>query len=221
MLDYPNPENCLAPAEFIDSDSVAITDAVRRIAGDRKSDAGKAVAIFNYVRDSVQYEFAIRNTPEEYRASFTISDGRGFCVRKSLLVAALCRAAGIPSVIILCNMKDMSLSQRVIDMLGTDIMFNHGLAGVYLDREWFKLDASLSPALVEKREYRLVEVDGHSDALQETTTLSGGPHMEYVEYHGAYTDLPYTQMMRGFDAGYANADKKQLEAMGWHSTFDI
>ena len=76
-------------------------------------------------------------------------------------------------------MRDRSLSRRVVDMLGTDVMFNHGLAGVYLDGKWLKLDASLSPELVAKRNYRLVEFDGASDALQRDTTLSGDPHMEY------------------------------------------
>lgn len=221
MLQYPDLEACLAPAEFVDSDAPVIVNAVERLTTAEQSSTEKAVTLFNHVRDTIEYEFAIRNTPGEYKASFTLGDGRGFCVRKSLLVAALCRAAGIPSVIILSNMKDLSLPQRVIDMLGTDIMYNHGLAGVHLEGHWYKLDASLSPELVAKKQYRLVEFDGQSDALQENTTLTGDPHMEYVAFHGAYTDLPYKQMMRGFDEGYSNGNKEDLARMGWHSTFDI
>ena len=220
-MEYPDPKECFAPAASIDSDAPEIVAAVESLNLGDASPAERAVAIFNHVRDSIEYEFAIRNTPEEYKASFTIQDGRGFCVRKAIVVAAMCRAAGIPSVIILSNMRDRSLSPRVVDMLGTDVMFNHGLAGVHLDGRWFKLDASLSPGLVAKKQYRLVEFDGASDALQSNTTLAGDPHMEYVAYHGAYVDLPYKQMMRGFDAGYANADKEQLVKMGWEATFDI
>lgn len=220
-MDYPDPRDCIAPGEFIDSEAHEIEAAVARLNIAESSPSERAVAIFNHVRDTIEYEFAIRNTPGEYKASFTIQDGRGFCVRKSILVAAMCRAAGIPAVVILSNMRDMSLSPRIVQMLGTDIMYNHGLAGVYLDGQWFKLDASLSPELVAKKQYRLVEFDGRSDALQSNTTLTGDPHMEYVAYHGAYTDLPYKQMMRGFDAGYANADKEQLVRMGWKATFDI
>ena len=218
---YPDPNDCLAPAETIDSDAPEIVSAVESLDLGDASPAERAVAIFNHVRDSIEYEFAIRNTPREYKASFTIQDGRGFCVRKAIVVAAMCRAAGIPSVIILSNMRDKSLSPRIIDMLGTDVMHNHGLAGVFLDGQWLKLDASLSPELVAKKRYRLVEFDGKSDALQSDTTLTGSPHMEYVAYHGTYTDLPYKQMMRGFDEGYANADKDQLVKMGWEATFDI
>ncbi|MFP6582322.1 MAG: transglutaminase family protein [Candidatus Hydrogenedentota bacterium] len=221
MLQYPDPETCLARSQFIDSDAPEIVEVVQRLTTADQTPAEKAVILFNYVRDNVEYEFTIRNTPNEFKASFTLGDGRGFCVRKSLLVAALCRAAGIPSVIILCNMKDMSISPRVVEMLGTDIMYNHGLAGVHLEGHWYQLDASLSPELVAKRQFRLVEFDGQSDALQENTTMTGDPHMEYVAYHGAYIDLPYKQMMQGFDKGYANANKEELAKMGWHSTFDI
>lgn len=220
MIEFPNPEDCLAPTTFIDSDARTIRECVQNLHLDGLTPNERAIRLFNYVRDEITYEFSIRVTQEEFKASFTITDGKGFCVRKSLLLCALCRAEDIPSVIILSDMRDKSLPPKMVEALGTDILFCHGLAGIHLDGQWLKLDPSLSPELVEKRQYRLVEFDGKSDALQDSTTLSGDPHMEYVAYHGAYTDLPYQQMMAGFDDGFSNANKATLEQMGLKSTFD-
>jgi transglutaminase-like putative cysteine protease len=219
MIEFPNPEDCLAPTSFIDSDASTIRECVQNLQLDNLTPRERAVKIFNFVRDEIAYEFSIRVTPEEFKASFTVTNRRGYCVRKALLLGALCRAVDIPSVVILCNMRDQSLSPKVVEALGTDIMFYHGLAGIYLDGRWLRLDASLSPGLVEKRQYRLVEFDGKSDALQENTTLNGDPHMEYVAYHGAYIDLPYDQMMAGYAEGFNNSNKEMMAQLGLKSSF--
>ena len=219
MLEFPSPESCISPSSFMDSDAQTIQDCIGSLALDALTPNECAVKLFNYVRDEVVYEFNIRKNPEEFKASYTVTDGRGYCVRKSILLAALCRAAGIPAVIILANMRDRSLPSKVVEALGTDIMFYHGLTGVYLDGKWLMLDASLSPELVDKKKYRLVEFDGHSDALQEPTMLNGDPHMEYVAYHGAYVDLPYEQMMEGYTEGYSKGNSAMLKQLGLESTF--
>ena len=219
-MEYPNPEDCLAPTHFIDSDAETIQACVHKLELEGLSPNERAVKIFNYVRDDVTYEFSIRVTRDQFKASYTVVNGRGYCVRKALLLGALCRAVDIPAVVILCDMRDGSLAPKIVEALGTDVMHYHGLCGIYLDGKWLKLDASLSPALVEKKQYRIVKFDGHSDALQENTTLTGGAHMEYVAYHGAYVDLPYEQMMRGYKDGFNNSNKEMMAQLGLKSSFD-
>lgn len=219
MIAFPEAADCLAPTHFIDSDADSIQACVRSLELDGLSPKARAIRLFNYTRDNVIYEFSIRTTPDEFKASYTVVNGRGYCVRKSILLCALCRAAGIPAAIILANMRDRSLSPKIIEALGTDVMYYHGLTGIHLNGEWLKLDPSLSPDLVTKKHYRLVEFDGVSDALQENSTLTGGPHMEYVAYHGAYVDLPYEDMMAGYTAGFSNSNKEMLNQLGLKSTF--
>ncbi len=220
MIEFPNAEDCIAPSSFIDSDAETIQECVENLELDGLTPNERAVKIFNYVRDKVTYEFSIRVPREEFKASFTVTSGRGYCVRKAVLLGALCRSVDIPAVVILCDMRDQSLSPKIAEALGTDIMHYHGLAGIHLDGQWLKLDASLSPGLVKKKQYRLVEFDGKSDALQENTTLTGSPHMEYVAYHGAYIDLPYDQMMRGYKEGFNNSNKEMMAQLGLKSSFD-
>jgi hypothetical protein len=86
--------------------------------------------------------------------------------------------------------------------MGTDIMHHHGLNAFYLDGRWLKADASLSPDIMQRKGYRLVEFNGQQDALLAPTTLAGQPHAEYLVFHGLYDDLPYEQIMAAFRAAY-------------------
>ena len=216
-----DPKQCLKPAHFINSDDPSIRACVAGMALDGLSDSDKAVRLFNFVRDTITYEFGIRIAAEEYRASHVLEDGKGFCVRKSILLAALGRAAGIPSALILADMRDGSLSPRVIEALGSDIMYHHGMTAFYLNDQWLKVDSALSPELVQKRGYRPVEFDGKSDGLHENRTLSGDPHMEYVTIHGIYEDLPLEDALKAYATGYSNANPDLVKNMGLQSLSDI
>ncbi|MGE3737208.1 MAG: transglutaminase, partial [Blastocatellales bacterium] len=122
------------------------------------------------------------------------------------------RAAGIPTALVLTDLRDYTLSPRIREMLGTDIMHHHGLNAFYLDGRWLKADASLSPDIMQRKGYRLVEFNGQQDALLAPTTLAGQPHAEYLVFHGLYDDLPYEQIMAAFRAAYPlmeSADKAQ------------
>lgn len=208
------PEACLEPTEYIDCTHESIRACVCRLISAGDDPRRRAVKLFEFVRDNVAYEFMIRTRQEEYRASFTLREGRGFCVRKAILLCALGRAAGIPSALVLSDLRDHSLSARVKEALGTDMMYHHGFTAFHLDGRWLMADASLSPQLVEKRGYKLVEFDGRSDALQSPVTQFGTPHMEYMKIHGLYPDLPVGQMFDAFLRNYRDARPHMLTELG-------
>ena len=56
-MEYPDPSACLASTESIDSDAPEIQAAVDSLDLGDASPAERAVAIFNHVRDSIEYEF--------------------------------------------------------------------------------------------------------------------------------------------------------------------
>ena len=57
-----------------------------------KTDEAKAQAIYNYVRDEIDYSYYANS---KHGASGTLSAGSGNCVDQASLVVALCRASGI------------------------------------------------------------------------------------------------------------------------------
>lgn len=210
-----DPRECLEPTQYVESDSAAVVALAERIAGGEANPRDRAIRLFEHVRDSIRYEFRAKLSRDEYRASRVLSEGRGFCVQKSVLLCALLRAAGIPAALVLCDLKDHTLPPRIVEAMGTDVMFHHGLDAIHLDGHWLLADASLSPDVVERKRYRRVELDGTNDALFPTTTLEGAPHAEIVRFHGMYADLPFEQMMAAFMTGYRQADLRALEALGY------
>jgi hypothetical protein len=209
-----DPTQCLETSEFIDSDSASVEALAHRVQGDG-TPIQKAVRLFEHVRDEIQYEFRAKLTKDEYRASRVLLDGKGFCVQKAVLLCALLRAARIPSAIVLCDLKDYTLSTRVLEAMGTDTMFHHGLNAIHLNGRWLLADASLSPDVVERKRYRRVDFDGEDDALFPKTTLAGAAHAEVIRFHGMYIDLPFSQMVGAFMAAYAQADLAGLAEMGY------
>lgn len=199
-----DPLVCLGPTAFIDTGTAAIVDTARTLARGA-SPVERAVAIFRFVRDELEYRFQ----------STILGQRGGFCVQKAIVAAALGRAAGIPTSLVLSDLRDRSLPSRVVAALGTDIMFHHGLTGFHLEGAWRIADASLSPALVTRKDYRVVDFTGHDDAVQSSTTVDGRPHAEYLRIHGLYADLPFEQMIAAFQAGYARADATRLGGMGF------
>ena len=83
--------------DLIDSEHPKIVAYARRVAGEG-SDREKALRLYYAVRDDLRYD--PYNTPmqrEAYRASATLAAGHGYCVNKAGLMAAVCRAIGIPA----------------------------------------------------------------------------------------------------------------------------
>ena len=208
------PEECLHPTEFIDPTHPSIVECLASLQVDTLSPPEQAQVLFEFVRDKIRYEFMAKFEKDEYVASQTLAKGKGFCVQKALLLCALGRAAKIPTALVLSDLRDNTLPEKIVSAMGTNIMYHHGFNAFYLNGSWIKVDASLSADLVAKKGYRLVEFDGERDALQEATTQAGNPHAEYVCIHGLYADLPFDQMIQTFMNAYAQADVAALAKLG-------
>src|SRR5579863_1296743 len=88
----------LRATAFVDSDDPSIRDFARTVAGSAQAAKDKAIALYNAVRDLVQYDpYRDFLDPATYRASAVLAEGKGFCVGKSALLAAAARAVGVPA----------------------------------------------------------------------------------------------------------------------------
>jgi len=201
-----DPRDCLEPTGFADADHPAIVEALDALGIDGAPPRERAAAVFAFVRDAVSYEFMAKFTRQEYVASHVLARRRGFCVQKSMLACALGRAAGVPTALVLSDMRDHTFPARMVRALGTDVMHQHGLNAYHLDGRWLLADGVFSPDLVARRAYRPVHFDGTADALLAPTTLSGRPHIEYTAFHGIHADLPFDELMDGFRRGYTSVD---------------
>ncbi|MBE6512861.1 MAG: hypothetical protein E7Z75_06955 [Methanobrevibacter olleyae] len=91
----------------------------------------KAEAIFNWVRDNVDYEY-YANT--KYKATGTLSKKKGNCCDHANLIVALCRAADIPA----------RYSHGKNCKFSSGLNTGHVWAQIYVDGVWYSADATSS-----------------------------------------------------------------------------
>jgi transglutaminase-like putative cysteine protease len=194
----------LAPTEFIDSDQAAIREFVReRIAG-LGTAVARAVALFLAVRDEVEYRLMtrLRLEREGFVASATLARRTGFCIEKAVLLAAACRAAGIPALLRFADVRNHLTTPELARFMGTDVFAWHGLVELRLDGRWVKATPAFDRRMCEAHDVRPIEFDGRSDAVFHEFDLSANRHMEYVRERGVFADLPYAEIVATFRAKY-------------------
>jgi len=187
-----NPADCLEPTDVIDSDHPLVREAAARLTAGLTSEFARAEAVFDFARDALAYNF----TPTllsraDWRASATLARGDGFCQQKAVALAALARAAGVPSQIGFQHAIDFKLlNTRFETLLPDGLIAFHGLTVLWVNGAWRVADATLDGALVRRRGYRLVELLPDGDALLPLTDLAGQPHFKFLQTFGPFPNLP-------------------------------
>ncbi len=201
----PTPED-LVPTQFLDSDSDTVRSFVERVVGDATDEREVARRLFAAVRDEIRYDpYRITGDPADYRASAVIEAGRGYCVPKAVVLTAAARAAGIPARLGYADVKNHLQSERLRAAMGTDLFVWHGYSVLYLGGRWAKASPAFNVELCERFGVPPLDFDGTEDALLHAYTGDGRRHMEYVNDHGVFTDLPFETIMSAFRETYPQA----------------
>lgn len=124
----------LASSDIIDFEYPAVAAKARELAEGCSEDIAIAKRCFEFVRDAIRHTGDAGEGITTLRASEVLEQGQGWCYAKSILLAALLRANGIPAA--LCYQR-LNCSEYV-----EGIYCLHGLNGVYLsDYGWYRVDA--------------------------------------------------------------------------------
>jgi len=193
----------LEPTFFIDSDNPTVVDYARAAVEGAAGATEVAVQLFYAVRDDIRYDpYRISLDREELRASACLERGYGFCVPKAILLAAACRAMGVPARLGFADVRNHLATKRLLDLIRTDIFIYHGYTEILLDGRWVKATPAFNLTLCEKFGVLPLEFDGSGDAVFHPFDGEGRRHMEYVNDRGSFADLPYEEMTADFAALY-------------------
>ena len=201
----------LRPGDLIDSNHPEIVARASRMAG-AGSEREKALRLYYAVRDGLRYD--PYNTPmkrEAYRASTTLAAGHGYCVNKAGLMAALCRASGIPARVGYADVRNHMTTKRLAELMGGDVFYYHGDTDVWLDGRWLKATPAFNKELTERFGLRPLEWDAASDSIYHPFDLSGRRHMEYLAYRGVFADIPFDEIREAFRHYYPRMTRLQEE----------
>ncbi len=202
MEPLPPGPAALAPTALIDSDHPAVIDFARRHAVGA-DDRERAVALTYAVRDGFRYDpYRIDLTLGGMRASHVIELGVGWCVPKAALLAAAARAAGIPARVGYADVRNHLSTERLRRTLQTDLFVWHGYTDLWIEGRWVKATPAFNIELCERFGLLPLEFDGRADSIYHPFDKSGNRHMEYVNQHGAFDDMPLDRIVAAFAATY-------------------
>ncbi len=195
MTNQGDVNEYLKPGFYIDSDSPEVFEFVHKHAqGDAPKE--KAVSLFLAVRDGIRYDpYNIIFKPEEFKASVRMKKSAGYCVHKAIALTAALRAVGIPARLALADVRNHLNTKRLKEMMKTDIFYYHGITEVFLDGRWLKVTPTFNLELCENFGVMPLEFDGSSDCILHLYDIQGNKHMEYVNFHGSYFDVPYEMLV--------------------------
>lgn len=213
----PGPQHERATT-FIDSDHPAVRDFADRATRGATSERDRLRRLFVAARDEIHYDpYSLETDPASYRASEVIARGAGFCIPKSVVLAAIARAAGIPARLGFADVRNHLQSPRLSEAMGgSDLFVFHGYTDLYVEGRWRKATPAFNATLCARAGVTPLEFDGTADALLHPFSGDGSAYMEYVEDRGVYDDLPLQEILATFDTTYPG----MLERFGAHSKAD-
>ena len=198
----PKPQDCLGASAFVDSDNAAVIAYAgeHAIGADERE---KSCALYYAVRDGIRYDgYGIELTERGLSASRALEIGTGWCVSKAVLLAACCRAVGIPASLGYADVQNHLSTERMRRTMGTNVFLWHGYTAIWLDGQWCKATPAFNRELCEKFRIHTLDFDGRVDSIYHPFDLDGRQHMEYLAYRGEFVDVPLAQMSADFAAHY-------------------
>ncbi len=206
------PDRFLRSTSMIDADHPRVRAFASASAG-AGDPRRRAVALYYAVRDGVVYDpYRIDPSVEGMRASTTLAAGRGWCVTKAVLLAACCRAVGIPARLGYADVRNHLSTPRMREAMRTDVFFWHGYTGILIEDRWVKATPAFNVELCERFRLRPLDFDGWADSIYHPFDLEGNQHMEYLDDHGWFDDVPIGRMLETYQREYPGALERLARA---------
>jgi transglutaminase-like putative cysteine protease len=206
-----NPtEQHLQPTPIIESDHESVRAFAHRHAGDSGNPTDQAARLYYAVRDEIRYNpYTFDLSVERLKASATLEAGEAWCVPKAALLAACCRAMGIPARLGFADVRNHLSTKRMREQMKTDVFHWHGYTVIHLSGKWVKATPAFNVELCEKFRFKPLDFDGQADSLYHPFDLDGKKHMDYIRFRGEFDDLPLEAMRASFMKLYGGTSYDQ------------
>ena len=193
----------LRPAEFINSDSVEVMRFTQNKIGNATTPIEKAVKLYYAVRDEFIYNpFDINLNREALKASSLLKRNHGYCVEKACLLGACARAAGIPSRLGFAKVRNHIGTDKLEQILKTNVLVFHGYTEFFLNDKWVKATPAFNKELCVKLNVEPLEFNGLEDSIFQSFNQEGNQYMEYLHDYGNFDDVPYELFISELKAHY-------------------
>jgi len=213
------PSAYLQPTICVDSEDAAVKAYASAHAGSG-SDLERAVRLYYAVRDDFRYDpYGVELSEHGMKASTVLARNSGFCITKAALLAAACRAIGIPARLGFADVRNHLATAKMRERMGTDVFVYHGFAELFLEGRWVKATPAFNLSLCEKFGVLPLEFDGRHDSVFHPFDKTGQQHMEYLRDRGSSADVPVADIRAAFQEAYSDMYDGD-EALAWEGDME-
>ncbi|MBM3141849.1 MAG: transglutaminase domain-containing protein [Chloroflexi bacterium] len=204
-------EKWLKSTPTFDFGNKSIEEKAKDITKGYEEASDKARSLFYFVRDKIKF---IPHLPvgvlESYQASKILKARGGMCIQKAILLATLARAVGIPALVHFVDIRNHRVPTKIKEVLGTNLFPYHGYNELYIDGKWVKAAPTFELKVCQENRLIPVEFDGKHDALLPSHDLDGNPHIEYLQDHGRYENIPLDKIYDAWTQAYGLEARRGL-----------
>lgn len=194
-VENPSVHN-LAESMFMDFHHPSVLAFVEAHIEPGMAQREKAIALYLAVRDEIRYSpFHIDLAPEAMKASTLLARKSGYCVEKGNLLAAVCRAVGIPSRLGFAKVRNHIGTERIEAVLGTDELVFHGYTDLWIEGKWVKATPAFNRELCLHFGVPPLEFNGLEDSIFQQYNENGSRFMEYLHDYGTFDEVPHDYMV--------------------------
>lgn len=196
----------LRPTEFLDFQETSVRDFAESHTQGISSTKDKAIRLYYAVRDEFQYNpYRLDLRRQGLRASQLLERHSGYCIEKSILLAASARAVGIPSRLSFYIVRNHIATEKLERILGKDYLVFHGAAELLLENRWIKTTPAFNASLCQRLGVAPLDFDGASDCIFQEYDSNGNVFMSYLHDYGAFSDMPYELYIAELKKHYPDA----------------
>ena len=169
-----------------------------------EEDSKRAVAVYYAIRDGILYDpYSADISVAGLKATTVLEEKRGWCVSKAILLAACCRALGIPARLGYADVLNHLSTEKLRQRMKTNVFYWHGYTSIYVDNRWVKTTPAFNIELCEKFKLKPLDFNGLEDSIYHPFDLEGNQHMEYLNDRGDYIEPPIDEIRATFQSEYA------------------
>lgn len=186
----------LQPNENMDYAHEAVQAFVQKHTDIASSPTDNIVRLYYAVRDGFVYNpYQISLDTAHYQASYLVQRTSGHCIDKAIIFGACARAIGVPSRLHFARVRNHIGTEKLEEMLGTNVLVFHGYVSVFLENKWVKATPAFNKALCDKLNVEPMDFDGKTDSVFQQYAREGNKFMEYLHDYGPFPALPYELMI--------------------------
>lgn len=187
-----------------------------KFTGNQKEDA---LEIYFAVRDAFLYDPYHLNIREEaLKASKITQKKRAWCVEKSLLMVACCRAMNIPSRFGFAIVTNHIGVDKLIKYLGRPEIVFHGYVEVFLNNQWIKCTPAFDKNICRISKVTPLDWDGENDSMFQEFT-NGNKFMEYIHFYGDFNEIPFELMQSEMKKYYPKLFEEKYDSKEFSFTY--